>query len=45
MAAVTLPLLLSYVGIATALITAVIAWRFARGESLGLWVLAAALAR
>lgn len=45
MAAVTLPLLLSYVGIATALVTAVIAWRFAPGgESLGLWVLAAALA-
>ncbi|MDQ1247569.1 MAG: Diguanylate cyclase [Actinomycetota bacterium] len=41
---VTWPLLLSYVGIATALVTAVFAWRLAPGgESLGLWVLAALL--
>ena len=42
---VTWPLLLSYVGVATMLVTAVVVWRLAPGgESLGLWVVAAVLA-
>lgn len=41
----TWPLLLSYVGFATMLVTAVVVWRLAPGgESLGLWVVAAVLA-